>query len=195
MISTIKKHLKAKELAELGDGDTYPCLIPDSTRAKGNKGNRCWECTPCSYWNLISHFNQRTIDALVKLTRKSFDHLRRRMQLTSRYTSSTTSTGAASASTGGKDAASSGAIGGDSGNTRSGPFFSASIVLEIPNITMRPSTDEIQQVLNKSASVILRLSQSVYEWKNHTLLHQIQSPVSDDNSKGNFLSVCIIIIS
>lgn len=117
LINILKKNLKSKELAELNGGsgnantssndadsgnvkkfdnvvnnNTYPCLIPDSTRAKGNKGNRCWECMPCSYWNLIAHFNQRTIDALVKLTRLSFDYLRRRMQPASRYTSAATST-------------------------------------------------------------------------------------------------------
>ena len=68
--------------------------------------------------------------------------------------------------------------------THPGPFFSAAIVLEIPNITMKPSTDDIQQILNKCAGVILKLSQNVYEWKHHKLLHQIQSPVSDENSKG-----------
>lgn len=52
---------------------------------------------------------------------------------------------------------------------------------------MKPSTDDIQQVLNKSAGVILKLSQNVYEWKHHRLLHQIQSPVSDENSKGIYV--------
>lgn len=49
---------------------------------------------------------------------------------------------------------------------------------------MKPSTDDIQQILNKCAGVMLKLSQNVYEWKHHKLLHQILSPVSDENSKG-----------
>jgi len=159
LISIIKKHLKAKELSELGEGDTYPCLIPDSTRAKGNKGNRCWECMPCSYWNLISYFNQKTIDALVKCTRVSFDYLRKRMQPVSRYSVESDT------------------------NTR-GPFFYANIVLEIPQISMKPSIDDIQQILNKCVSIMLKMTQNVYEWKHHKLLHQLSNPVADENSKG-----------
>lgn len=161
LIEKIKQYLKPKELSELGKDDLYPCLIPDSTRAKGNKGNRCWECMPCCYWNLIVYFNQKTIDALVKCTRFSLDYLRKRMQPPSRYVS----------------------VDRDASSVR-GALFNAEIVLEIPQVVMKPSIDEIQQVLNKAVNVILKLTQNVYEWKHHKLLHQLTNSVLDDNSKS-----------
>lgn len=65
--------------------DNYPCLNSESKQAKNNRGNRCWECMPCFYWNLIISFNQRTIDALVRCTRLSLDSIKRRMQASSKY--------------------------------------------------------------------------------------------------------------
>ena len=90
MISSLKQQLKPKELQEL-KGENFPCLIPDSNKARGNKGNRCFECMPCCYWNVITYFNQKTIDALVKCTRLSLDLLKRRMQPPSKYNASSES--------------------------------------------------------------------------------------------------------
>ena len=159
LLKKIKAHLKPKETSDLGKDDLYPCLIPDSTRAKGNKGNRCWECMPCCYWNLISHFNQRTIDALVKCTRSSFDYLRKKTQIPSRYTVESDATSAR------------------------GAFFNSQIVLEIPQIGMKPSIDDIQQVVNKAVNVVLKITQSVYEWKDHKLLHQLTNPAIEENKR------------
>ena len=153
--------MKPKELSDFGDSESYPCLIPDSTRAKGNKGNRCWECMPCSYWNVISHFNQKTIDAIIKCTRLSFDFLKKRMQPLSRYNET------------------------DIHIPCRGAFFSAQIVLEIPQIVMKASLDDIQQILNKAVQVILRTTQNVSEWSHHKLLHQLVNPVVDESAKGN----------
>ena len=90
LISTLKQQLKPKEAQELRD-ENFPCLIPDSNKARGNKGNRCYECMPCCYWNVITYFNQKTIDALVKCTRLSLDLLKRRMQPPSKYSASSES--------------------------------------------------------------------------------------------------------
>ena len=65
-----------------------------------------------------------------------------------------------------------------------GPFFIANILLEIPQISMKPSIDDIQQTLNKCAAIILKMTQNVYEWENHKLLHQLPNPVSEDSNKG-----------
>ena len=42
---------------------------------------------PCSYWNLVLFFNQRTIDAMVKCTRISLDFIKRYVQASSKYMS------------------------------------------------------------------------------------------------------------
>lgn len=161
IIHKIKANLKPKELKDLSN-DSYPCLIPDSTRAKGNKGNRCMECMPCSYWNVISYFNQKTIDALVRCTRFSLDFLRKAMQSVSRYNTS-------------EDVVNS--------SRPRGAFFFADIILELPQIVLKPSLDDIQQNLNKAVQVILKTTQNMYEWRHHKLLHLIMQPVIDDNTK------------
>jgi len=160
MISSLKQQLKPKELQEL-KGENFPCLIPDSNKARGNKGNRCFECMPCCYWNVITYFNQKTIDALVKCTRLSLDLLKRRMQPPSKYNASSES--GIPISTDSKSA-----------------FFKAGIILAIPSIVMKPGLDDIQQVLNKTVQTMLKVCQDVYEWRQHHLIHQLPIPVVED---------------
>ena len=85
LLQTLKDNLKPTELTGL-DKENYPCLYPESKQAKNNKGNRCWECMPCCYWNLFIFFNQRCIEALVKSKRQSLDAIKRRMQAASKHT-------------------------------------------------------------------------------------------------------------
>lgn len=84
LLQTLKDNLKPSELTGL-DKVNYPCLYPESKQAKNNKGNRCWECMPCCYWNLFIFFNQRCIEALVKSKRQSLDAIKRRMQAASKH--------------------------------------------------------------------------------------------------------------
>lgn len=65
-----------------------------------------------------------------------------------------------------------------------GSFFFADIILELPQIVMKPSLDDIQQILNKAVQVILKTTQNMYEWRHHKLLHLIMQPVVDDNAKA-----------
>lgn len=145
--------------------ENYPCLIPDSTRAKGNKVNRCLECSPCSYWNVISYFNQKTVDVLVKCTRLSLDFLRKSMQQVSRYNIVN------------EDVLMS--------SNRRAAFFNAKIILELPQIVMKPSLDDIQHILNKSVQLLLKTCLNVHEWKHHGILHQVAQQSVEDSNKGN----------
>lgn len=58
-------------------------------------------------------------------------------------------------------------------------------MLEIPQILLRPSLDDIQQILNKGVQTILKSSQDIYEWKIHPLIYAVTIPGVDDHSKGN----------
>ena len=86
LLQTLKNNLVPSELVGLGK-ENYPCLYPESKQAKNNKGNRCWECMPCCYWNLFVYFNQRSIDSLVKCTRLSLDMIKKKMQTANKYKS------------------------------------------------------------------------------------------------------------
>lgn len=63
-------------------------------------------------------------------------------------------------------------------------FFNASIVLEIPQIMLKPSLEEIQHLLNKAVQIILKTTQNVQTWNHHKLLHQYTTPVVDEANKG-----------
>ena len=53
------------------------------------------------------------------------------------------------------------------------PLFRADIVLQIPNVVMKPSLDDLQSSLNKAVQVILKTSQEIPQWE-HLIIHQKQ---------------------
>ena len=44
------------------------------------------------------------------------------------------------------------------------PFFRCNAVLSIPNIIMQPALDEVQQVVNKAAQMVVSVSKGVAQW-------------------------------
>lgn len=53
------------------------------------------------------------------------------------------------------------------------PLFCADIVLQIPNVVMKPSLDELQISLSKAVLIVLKMSQDIPQW-DHLMLHQKQ---------------------
>ncbi|KAL5009913.1 hypothetical protein ScPMuIL_012218 [Solemya velum] len=53
------------------------------------------------------------------------------------------------------------------------PLFCADIVLQIPNVVMKPSLDELQISLSKAVQIVLKMSQDIPQW-DHLMLHQKQ---------------------
>ena len=53
------------------------------------------------------------------------------------------------------------------------PLFCADIVLQIPNVVMKPSLDDLQSSLNKAVQVILKASMDIPQWE-HLIMHQKQ---------------------
>ena len=86
LMETFKSKLNTAELVGL-EKENYPCLYPESKLAKNNRGNRCWECMPCCYWNLFVYFNQRSIDSLIKCTKLSLDMIKKKMQTANKFMS------------------------------------------------------------------------------------------------------------
>ncbi|XP_074645893.1 dynein axonemal heavy chain 5-like [Tubulanus polymorphus] len=144
LVDLLKSHLKENELKNLSPDEFYACSNPDPKHKK----QRCQDCQPCCYYQMMNHFTQKNTDSLVKCSRLSLDAIKRRLQSTSnKY------------------------IKGQVKEDDKVPLFKADIVLAIPNIVLRPSLDDIQASLNRAVQTILKMSQNIPQW-NHLILHQ-----------------------
>ena len=95
---------------------------------------------------LLSYFNHRNIDAIVRVTKATLDAMRKRVTVSS-------SLHYIEASLLAKDS--------QSFNV---PLFKSFMTLAIPNITMQPALDEIQQTLNKAAQKVVNVARSIQQW-------------------------------
>ncbi|XP_033641432.1 dynein heavy chain 8, axonemal-like [Asterias rubens] len=96
---------------------------------------------------LIMHFSQRLLESLLKATRQSLDNIKRRVFFSTPIGGGRLSYG--------------------SGSHRAGkrpPFFQVDVALEIPNVVIKPSLDDIQQALNKATGCVLEVSRGVAQW-------------------------------
>ena len=73
----------------------------------------------------------------------SLDAIKRRVQLTNRYSLK------------------------DMANEQT-PLFKADVVLSIPQVVLKPSPEEIQMSLNKAVQVILKMFEGIPQWKHLT---------------------------
>lgn len=98
---------------------------------------------------LLTYFIHKNVDAIVRVTRTTLDSMRKRVQsaIAHHYIEKGSSLGQ----------------GKDSGPDLS-PLFSAYVTLQIPNITMQPALDEIQQGLNKAAQYVVSVSKGISQW-------------------------------
>ncbi|KAK7469850.1 hypothetical protein BaRGS_00036128, partial [Batillaria attramentaria] len=97
-----------------------------------------------SAMELLIHFNNRNLDALLRCVRNTLEALRKRITSSSmaHY------------------------IGDSFGDTKkdSRPFFRTFATLAIPNVVMQPALDEVQQGLNKAVQSIVSVSKGVAQW-------------------------------
>ena len=116
---------------------------------------------------LLMHFIHKNIDAIVRVTRTTLDGMRKRVQaaLSHHYLENSGSLGQ----------------GKDSGPDLS-PLFSANVTLQIPNITMQPALDEIQQGLNKASQYVVSVSKGISQWcKTCKALIKVEKKDKDDS--------------
>ncbi|BFZ13509.1 hypothetical protein BsWGS_16546 [Bradybaena similaris] len=99
-----------------------------------------------SAMDLLTHFNNRNLDALLKATRNTLETLRKRI------TSSSMAHYIGDSS-----------LFGDQ-KRDSRPFFRTNATLAIPHIIMHPALDEVQQALNRAVQNILSVSGAVAQW-------------------------------
>lgn len=116
---------------------------------------------------LLTHFIHKNIDAIVRVTRTTLDGMRKRVQsaIAHHYVEKGSSLGQ----------------GKDRGPDLS-PLFSANVTLQIPNITMQPALDEIQQGLNKAAQYVVSVSKGISQWnKTCKALLKAEKKEKDDS--------------
>ena len=96
---------------------------------------------------LLSYFNHRNVDAIVRVTKATLDAMRKRVTVSS-------SLHYIEASLLARDH-----------QTFNTPLFKSFMILAIPNITMQPALDEIQQTLNRAAQKVVNVARSIRQWE------------------------------
>uniref|UniRef100_A0A8C1CTU1 Dynein, axonemal, heavy chain 5 n=1 Tax=Cyprinus carpio carpio TaxID=630221 RepID=A0A8C1CTU1_CYPCA len=98
---------------------------------------------------LLSHFNHRNVDALLRLTRNTLETLRKRIHASSLMhflESSSRQKG--------------------SGQQ---PIFRVGVCLAIPNMITVPGLDEVQQALNRAVDCVVSVSKGVGQWSKERI--------------------------
>uniref|UniRef100_A0A4W3HHM2 Dynein, axonemal, heavy chain 5 n=1 Tax=Callorhinchus milii TaxID=7868 RepID=A0A4W3HHM2_CALMI len=122
---------------------------PPSPRSKKKKRD-LMEILEEEARELLSYFNHRNVDALLKVTRNALETIRKRIHSSSvlYFIENDPST---------------------KQKQSSQPIFKTKITLSIPNITMVPPLDEVQQALNKAVEYIVSVSRGVGQWSRERI--------------------------
>ena len=88
-------------------------------------------------------------------TRLSLDAIKRRVQMVNRYSK----------------------LDNDHGGDKKAPLFRADIVLQLPNVVMKPSLEDIQSSLNKCIQIILKMTEAVPQWEHLVQQQRLQQKV------------------
>ncbi|XP_043921724.1 dynein axonemal heavy chain 5-like [Protopterus annectens] len=99
---------------------------------------------------LLSHFNHRNVEALLKVTRNTLESIRKRIHVSSLIHF----------------------LDNDNSNkqrTSNPPIFRTNITLSIPNIVMVPALDEVQQALNRAVEYIVSITKGVSQWSKERI--------------------------
>ncbi|XP_058868792.1 dynein axonemal heavy chain 5 isoform X2 [Acipenser ruthenus] len=100
---------------------------------------------------LLSHFNHRNVDALLRVTRNTLETIRKRIHSSSVIHFLAESNSASSQ------------------KTVVQPIFRTNINLSIPNVSMVPSLDEVQQGLNRAVECIVCVTKGVGQWSKERI--------------------------
>ncbi|XP_071944819.1 dynein axonemal heavy chain 8-like [Antedon mediterranea] len=96
---------------------------------------------------LTLHFNQRNLEAILKATRLSLDAIKRRVFFSPSISGGSRLYGS-----------------GRTTRKQNNPFFLGQVALEIPNVVMQPSLDDIQHSVHKVTNFVLDVSRNIAQW-------------------------------
>mmetsp|Transcript_13743 Transcript_13743/g.31844 ORF Transcript_13743/g.31844 Transcript_13743/m.31844 type:complete len:4493 (+) Transcript_13743:136-13614(+) len=63
------------------------------------------------------------------------------------------------------------------------PFFEVAVELNLPNVTMNPSLEEIQSSINRCAVHVLRCSKKIYQWRPEGIKHTDTALVEQEKDR------------
>ncbi|KAL4616938.1 dynein heavy chain 5, axonemal [Arapaima gigas] len=131
---------------------TGTSIGPPSTLGKRKKKRDMLEVMEEEAQELLSHFNHRNVDALLRLTRNTLEHLRRRVHASSMLHFMAESDSLDRQKVSGQK-----------------PIFKTCVCLAIPNIAIVPALDEVQQALNRAVECIVSVSKGVGQWSKERI--------------------------
>ncbi|XP_066913562.1 dynein axonemal heavy chain 5-like [Clytia hemisphaerica] len=135
--------VKSRPKSRLGSAAVSP------TRAAAKRKREMLEVLVERANELLNYYNHQNLEALNKVIRSTLDAIRKRIHATAtilykeRTQQNLEETGSLA------------------------PFFYSDFVLKIPNVSMSPSLDEIQQAINKCTHVILSITKNITMWDSN----------------------------
>ncbi|TNN79750.1 Dynein heavy chain 5, axonemal [Liparis tanakae] len=129
---------------------------------------------------LLSYFNHRNVDALLRLTRNTLEMLRKRIHASSL----THFLAEVDSSSRGK-------------NSSQQAIFRVNVTLSIPKIAMVPALEEVQQALNKAVECVVSVNKGVSQWSKDRIskARNYYKSVSDNKEIVKLVSVLSTSIS
>ncbi|KAK5862597.1 hypothetical protein PBY51_017975 [Eleginops maclovinus] len=123
---------------------------PSSPLVRRKKKRDLMEVMEEEAQELLSYFNHRNVDALLRLTRNTLEMLRKRIHASSliHFLVESDSRGKSS----GQQA-----------------IFRVDVTLSIPNIAMVPALEEVQQALNRAVECVVSVSKGVGQWSKERI--------------------------
>ncbi|XP_044063805.1 dynein axonemal heavy chain 5 isoform X5 [Siniperca chuatsi] len=101
---------------------------------------------------LLSYFNHRNVDALLRLTRNTLEILRKRIHASSLMHFLAESDSPSRGKSSGQQA-----------------IFRVNVTLSIPNIAIVPALEEVQQALNRAVECVVSVSKGVSQWSKERI--------------------------
>ncbi|XP_059194328.1 dynein axonemal heavy chain 5 [Centropristis striata] len=125
---------------------------PSSPLVRKKKKRDLMEVMEEEAQELLSYFNHRNVDALLRLTRNTLEMLRKRIHASSLTHFLAESDSPCRGKSSGQQA-----------------IFRVSVALSIPNIAMFPALEEVQQALNRAVECVVSVSKGVSQWSKERI--------------------------
>ncbi|TDH12124.1 hypothetical protein EPR50_G00067440 [Perca flavescens] len=125
---------------------------PSSPLVRRKKKRDLMEVMEEEAQELLSYFNHRHVDALLRLTRNTLEMLRKRIHASSLMNFLAESDSPSRGKSSGQQA-----------------IFRVNVTLSIPNITMVPALEEVQQALNRAVECVVSVSKGVSQWSKERI--------------------------
>uniref|UniRef100_A0A8C6L065 Dynein axonemal heavy chain 5 n=2 Tax=Nothobranchius TaxID=28779 RepID=A0A8C6L065_NOTFU len=142
---------------------------PSSPLVRRRKKRDLMEVMEEAAQELLSYFNHRNVDALLKVTQNTLEMLCKRMHPSSPMNF----------------------LDNDPSNHPFHPHIRVNVTLSIPNIIMVPALEEVQQALNRAVECVVSVNKGVSQWSRDRISkkkineRRIAALKQDDSEKGS----------